>query len=410
MPTAPLFPIPKSVSEVGLALDPDERAEMESFLQRLVQTPSHPTCEAEVARLVETQLRSFGISDVTVDRAGSVIARLGNGDGPTLLYDGHMDTVAATGRDWPHDPYAGVIQNGVLYGLGSCDMKGSLAAMVYAARQLVESKAELHGTLILAFVVQEEPCEGCALKIVVEESGIRPDWVILGEPSAMQIKRGHRGRVLFKVTVHGKSSHGACPDLGENAILAASRLIFGIDLLSADLPSDPFLGPGTIAVTHIESQAPSLNAIPDSCTFYVDRRLTLGETPTRAQAQIESIIEREGIRAQVEVAEYCAQSYAGYMFSTREAFNAWALEENHLLIRAIATAVRAVRGQSPSVGRWAFSTDGVYSMGVAGIPTVGFGPGNPEYAHTTEEHIVLNDVAEAASIYALLAMMLLSKP
>ncbi len=408
MPALPLFPTP--LSRPDLRLSTEEEADLVAFLQRLVQTPSYPTQEEEVATLVQTELRRLGIADVWRDGAGNVIARLGKGDGPTLLYDAHMDTVQPAEGDWPYPPHAAVIEDGVLYGLGACDMKGALAAMVYAAHRLMEAQAELNGTLILAFVVQEEPCEGYALRLLMEENAIRPHWIVLGEPTGMQIKRGHRGRALFKVTVHGRSSHGASPELGENAITGAARLIFGLDLLAADLPDDPFLGPGTVAVTHIESRGPSLNAIPDVCTLYVDRRLTLGETHTRAQAQIESVIEREGLRAEVEIAEYCARSYTGCEFRTPEVFNAWALEEGHPLIQTLSAAIRAVRGQSPAIGRWSFSTDGVYSMGEAHIPTAGFGPGNPEHAHTVQESVSLHDVFDAAHIYALLATMLLGKP
>ncbi len=400
-----------SSSEPGpiqaLSFSEDERAGLVDFLQRLVQTPSPSSKEEQVARLVVEELRSAGVEDIRIDQAGNVIARLGTGSGPTLLYDAHLDTVAATNAEWPHNPYAATIEDGVLYGLGACDMKGSVAAMVYAAHLLVRSGAELNGSLILAFVVQEEPCEGSALKILLSEENIRPDWVILGEPSDMNIMRGHRGRVLFRVTVHGESSHSSSPDLGSNAITAAARLIFGIDLLSVDLPSDPFLGAGTVAVTHIESQAASLNAIPDTCIFYVDRRLTLGETPTRAQAQLESIVEREGLDAGIEIVKYNSKTYAGYELSAKEAFNAWALEENHELIQRLGRVSRQVLGHTPVVSHWPFSTDGVYSMGEANIPTAGIGPGSPEHAHTTHDQVRLADVERAAQIYALMAMMAL---
>lgn len=408
MPTSPLFSA--FASRTDLALDDSERAGLIRFVQKLIQTPSPSTQEAAVAALVQAELRAGGVTDVTVDRAGNVIARLGTGSGPILLYDAHMDTVQPAAQGWPFPPYEGTLKDGVIYGLGACDMKSALGAMVYAARRLVKAQAELHGTLALAFVVQEEPCEGHSLKLLLEEQGFRPSWVILGEPSAMQIKRGHRGRVLFRVVIRGRSSHGASPELGENAVTAAAKLVFGVDLLSTELPADPFLGPGTVAVTHIESHSPSLNAIPDLCTLHIDRRLTLGETPTRAQTQIESIIEREGIHAEVHVARYEALSYTGLKFQAREAYNAWVLEENHHLIQTLSTAVRLVRGHSPATGPWPFSTDGAYSMGEANIATAGFGPGHPELAHTAEEHVSTDEVIQAANVYALLAAMLLSTP
>ncbi len=400
-----------SPSETGpiraVSLNEDEHARLVDFLQRLVQTPSPSSQEEQVARLVIEELRSTGMEDIHTDQAGNVIARLGSGSGPTLLYDAHLDTVAATNAEWPHNPYGAAIEDGILYGLGACDMKGSVAAMVYAVHLLIKSKSELHGNLIFAFVVQEEPCEGSALKVLLDEENVRPNWVILGEPSDMNIMRGHRGRVLFKVTVHGESSHSSNPELGTNAITAAARLIFGIDLLSVDLPSDPFLGAGTVAVTHIESQSASLNAIPDICIFYVDRRLTLGETPTRAQAQLESIVEREGIEAEIEIVKYNSKTYAGYELSAREAFNAWALEENHELIQRLSKVSRQVLGHMPVVGHWPFSTDGVFSMGEANIPTVGIGPGNPGHAHTIHDQVRLADVEQAAQIYALMAITML---
>lgn len=399
-----------SSSSLNLELDSHEQASMISFLKELVQTPSISGQEEGVAKLIVNRLRSGGAKDTRIDPAGNVIARLGSGDGPTLLYDAHMDTVHPAGGIWQHGPYTAKVADGVLYGLGTCDMKGAIAAMVCAARQLAQSEANLHGNLIFAFVVQEEPCEGYALKHIVEQQGIKPDWVVLGEPSGLNIMRGHRGRVLFKVTVQGKSSHAANPDLGDNAITAASRLIFGIDLLAADLPTDPFLGQGTIAVTNIESQSASMNAIPHNCCFYVDRRLTLGETATRAQAQIENIIQHERIQATVEIVEYEVATYTGHILDVRESFSAWLTGEKHPLLQAAETAVRTTLGFVPQVGYWSFSTDGVYSMGEAGIPTIGFGPGDPKYAHTTEEHIRIHDVVQAVHVYKALATALLTKP
>ena len=393
-----------------LALNPDEYDQMTRFFQQLVQTPSPSGWEQDVALLIEEHLNELGCKRVTVDDIGNVILRLGDGAGPTVLFDAHMDTVQPAAEGWPFDPYEAAIRDGVLYGVGACDAKASLVAMIYAAKRLAESGTPLHGDLVLTFLVQQERYDGAALRILVEEEGIRPDWVILGEPSDLQIMRGHRGRMLFKVTTHGKSSHAANPDLGHNAITAAARMIFGIDLLSVDLPSDPFLGPGTVAVTHIESQEPSLNAIPSSCTFYVDRRLTLGETAARAHAQLESIIEREGIVADVEVNEYTVTSYTGYEYQIREAFNAWVIDENHPLIQTTFAAVQAVRKTMPTIGHWFFSSDGVFSMGEANIPTVGFGPGDPVLAHTSQERVSLDDVAEAAQAYALLAATLLGQP
>ena len=390
-------------------LTPREESQLDAFLSKLVRTRSLSCHEGEVAQLLVDELAQVGVNDVRIDRVGNVIARIGAEKGPTLLYNGHMDTVDVTDqRGWRHDPWSATVEDGVLYGIGASDMKASLAAMVYAAKKLVESGAPDQGTLVLAFVVQEEPCEGAAMQVLVEKEGVRPDWVVLGEPTSLNICRGQRGRIEMRVTTHGRSSHAAHPDGGENAIYSAMRLVFGIELLSGNLANDRFLGPGSMTITQIESNAPSRNAIPDQCTFYIDRRLTLGENEARAVAEVQAVIMREGVSAAVEVTDYEGVSYAGYRFKTREVFPAWALPAEHPMVLAATNSLKQTLGRRPEITRWAFSTDGVYTMGQARIPTLGFGPGKPELAHAPDESVRLAHVHLAAQAYAQLAVDLLA--
>lgn len=391
-----------------LQLDWSVAQQLTQFTQRLIQTRSLSTQEGAAAALIIEHLRALGFPDVRADPMGNVLATLGGGDGPTLLFDAHMDTVAPTAPDqWPYPPLEAHIEDRTLYGLGATDMKSALASMIYGARELLPYQDRLRGRLVLAFVVQEEPCEGLAIRYVVEEGGIRPDFVLLGEPTDLQISRGQRGRVMFKVSVQGVSAHGAQPARGQNAIYAAARLVFAVQLLADSLPKDPFLGPGSIAVTHIESQGPSLNAIPDLCRVYLDRRLTLGETVIGAQAQLEGLISREGIPAKLEITTYRAPSYTGLLREAREAHPAWALDRAHPLLEALQQTILGVRGEAPAVEHWPFSTDGVYTMGQAQIPTVGFGPGDPNLAHTPRERVRVDDLKVAAHVYAGLAARLL---
>lgn len=383
---------------------------MAGFLQDLVRIPSLSTHEEAVAVRLAEEMHSVGFQDVRQDRIGNVVGRIGNGNGPTLLFDGHMDTVDVGRLDrWAHGPYNGIVEQGVLHGRGSCDMKGGLAAMVYAARALLDAGVELNGTLYVVGVVQEEPCEGFGMRVLVEEEGVRPDFVVLGEPSNLQVRVGHRGRIEMQVKVWGKAAHASSPSLGTNAIHNAAKLIFGIELLAPRLATDPFLGQGTIAVTEIESHAASRNALPDVCSFYIDRRLTLGETERKALAEIQGIINTEEMDAEVTVSEYVAASYTGYQCRARNAFPAWVMAEDHPLVQALCRSVRDTLGYRPRIGRWNFSTDGTYTAGVANIPTVGFGPGEEQYAHTQNEQVRLNDVVDAARVYARLAIELLGK-
>lgn len=402
-----------------------DRAALTAFAQRLIRTPSLSTQEGEVAAMTAAEMRAVGFDDVTIDRMGNVIGRIGPDQGERkLFFDAHMDTVdVGEAANWQRDPFGGQIADGILYGRGACDMKGALAAMVYAGKALIESGPPLTGDLYVAAVVQEETCEGLALQHIVEEEGLRPDWVLLGEPTNLQVARGQRGRMELQVKVRGRSCHASTPERGTNAIYEAARIVVGLELLASGLDRDPFLGQGTIAVTDINSVSgsfdtlcvdhgvvtPSIkhNTIPDSCTLYIDRRLTTGETETRALNEVQRIIAREGVRADVQVATYSAASYKGYRAERRQCFPPWTISEEDPFLLQVSEVVDAALGFVPHIGKWNFSTDGVYSAGVVGIPTVGFGPGEEAYAHTVDDQVRLDDLEAAAQVYAELAARML---
>jgi putative selenium metabolism hydrolase len=387
---------------------PIDHTALTALAQRLVCTPSTSGAEGPLAEIVAEEMRQAGFEEVRVDRMGNVIGRLGDGRGKTLVYDAHLDTVDIGERaHWARDPLGGEIEGGVLYGRGACDMKGALAAMLHGCRALVAGGTRLAGTLYLVCVVQEEPCEGAAMRHVVEVEGLRPDWVVLGEPTNLQLARGQRGRIEFEVTVRGRAAHASAPQRGVNAIYNAARVIVGLELLAPQLNADSFLGKGSIAVTEIASLAGSRNAVPDACTLVVDRRLTNGETEAKATAEIKRILARESVDASIRVPEYCVPSYTGYEVCARQHFPYWATPANDPLLTAASGVVEDVLGYVPHLGKWEFSTDGVYTAGVAGIPTIGFGPGEERYAHTTEDQVRLDDLASAAQVYAQLAARLL---
>jgi putative selenium metabolism hydrolase len=387
-----------------------DKDELVEFLQDIVHTPSLSGEEDRVAARIAAALRRAGFCRVFTDRIGNVIGRMGKEQRPILLYNGHMDTVGVSDPAvWVHDPFGADIVNGVLYGRGACDMKGALTAMIWGAKLLRRAGVQLDGELVIAAVVQEEPCEGLAMKVLAEEEGLRPDWVVLGEATDLQISRGHRGRLELECVTHGRSCHAARPDLGDNAVYSAARLIFNLELLSEQLGYDAFLGSGSLSVTHVESRASSHNAVPDYARFIIDRRLTLGETEAKALAEVQGIIAREKVNAEVHVTEYEGTSYTGYRARQHNFYPAWALEAEHPLAQAAVRAVKGTLGYRPTIGQWSFATDGVYTMGIAGIPTIGFGPGKEEHAHTADEHIRLEDVFKATSVYAQLAIEILGK-
>jgi len=391
-------------------LSAQDQKNLLTFLRDLVRIPSPSTQEKDVAQRIVTEMETLDYQEVRVDPLGNVIGRIGSGRGPTLMFNAHMDTVRVSAPDaWSHDPFGADIEEGVLYGLGSADMKSGLAAMVYGAKLLQEAGGDWVGDVVVACVVQEEQCEGLGTRILIEESGVQPDWVIIGEPTDLQVSRGQRGRLEMRVVAHGRSAHAASPHLGENAISIGARLVFGLEMLSEQLAEDDFLGPGTLAVTDISSRASSRNAIPDRCTLIVDRRLTLGENETKALAEIQRVIAREGVNADVAVTEYQASSYTGYACRNREFYPAWVLSADHPLVNAVVRAAQTQLRRRPQIVCWGFSTEGVYTAGEAGIPTVGFGPGRQGAAHTADEYVRLNDVYAAAEVYAQLAKQLLGR-
>jgi putative selenium metabolism hydrolase len=389
-------------------LAPAAELDMFQFLRRLIQTPSPSTQEGAVAALIASEMERLGFPQVRVDAMGNVIAHLGTGSGPTVLFDAHMDTVSADdAASWQHGPFAADVENQVLYGRGACDMKGAIAAMVYGARRLLDAGLPRHGDLVLAMVVQEEPCEGLAIREAIEGQDLHPDYCVVGEATNLALARGHRGRLEAEITTHGQSCHASTPAAGRNAIYAAARVIVGIELYAQQLNHESVLGHGTVAVTQIDSLAASRNAVPHQCTLCVDRRLTDDETEAKVIAELKRLISHEGIGADLIVTDYQATSYTGYPCRARQYFPSWLLPENHPLFTHCSQALEGIVGGRPRPIVWQFSTDGVYTAGTAGIPTIGFGPGEERYAHTIDDQIRLPDVAAAARGYAAIAAELL---
>jgi putative selenium metabolism hydrolase len=301
-----------------------DRQALEQFARDLVRTPSPSGAEGAVAARIASEMQALGYEEVHMDAMGNVLGRMGPAAGKALLYNGHMDTVDVGDLSlWPHEPYGGLVQDGVLYGRGAADMKGGLAAIVHGVGALRPYADSLAGPVYVVGVVQEEPCEGLAMRHIVEVDGLRPAAVVLGEATNLQIARGQRGRIAIEVTVHGKSCHASAPERGTNAIYEAARFVFGLQLLSPQLSTDSFLGQGTIAVTEIESRAGSSNVVPDFCRLYIDRRLTAGDTETKALAEVRRILSRENIQATVEVPVFRATSYTGLDVQAVEEFAYW---------------------------------------------------------------------------------------
>ncbi len=377
-----------------------------SFLRDIVAIPSFDSNIRDVAARVERELRALGFRDIHYAPYGDIVACIGDGK-RSLLYDSHLDTVGVgEPKEWRHDPFGAVIENGLMFGRGAVDEKGSTPPMIYGLK-IAHELGLLDGFTAYYFGSIEEWCEGLSARVFVEEEKVKPDFVVIGEPTNLRVYRGHKGRCEFRVTARGKSAHGASHWLGDNAIYKMQELLRKIPELDARLPDDPFLGRGSIVATFIEARGGSLNVVPDRCSIVLDRRLTQGESAAQALDQVRALLPSDDF--EVEVLRYeqpmdslrSPQGYSGYRRVADQIFPAWSFEESHPFAHAAVETSRAI-GLETTTGKWNFSTNGAYWAGIAGIPSVGFGPGEEEVVHTIDEHVRVDDIVRAAEWYALL--------
>jgi putative selenium metabolism hydrolase len=381
-----------------------QRGAIIAFLQDLCAIPSYDSQIRAVCERAEAEMKKLGFDEVWFDKMGNVVGRIGGGK-TKLLYDSHLDTVGiGDPAGWQWDPFKGKVENGIFYARGACDEKGSTPGMIYGLA-LARDLGLLDGMTGYYFGNMEEWCDGIAPHALVESEGLRPDLVVIGEPTRMQVYRGHKGRVEMQVVAKGRSAHAASNFLGDNAIYKLLPIIDAISKLEPELGDDPFLGHGRITVTDMRVKTPSINAVPDEAVIYIDRRITFGEAP---QAELERIRRLIGDRSDIEasILFYDEPSYTGFVFPVEKIYPAWALPEDHPFVQAGVQTGAALWGSPLPTGKWDFSTNGIYWMGKAGIPSIGFGPGDEIHAHTVIDQVPLDDVVRAAEWYALLPGMI----
>lgn len=371
------------------------------FLRELVAIPSLSGEEGDVARRIVAEMEVLGYAHAFTDAMGNVIGRIG--DGPTkVVFDAHMDTVGVGDPGaWEYDPFTGKVADGVVYGRGASDNKGAIASQVYAGALIQERGLDGAGvTVYVVGTVMEESSDGLALGYVLSDTLRDVDAVVLGECTGLAVYRGHRGRMEMRTTIKGTSAHASAPERGENAISAMAPLLREIDELHTRLGSDDFLGKGSIAATNIECTTASLNAIPDSCTIHLDRRLTFGDTLESATAEIAAL--PSAARATIEVPGATVTSYTGHQLAMDAYFPTWVLDEDHPLVRAGLDAGKVALGAVSATGKWTFSTNGVSSAGRLGIPTIGFGPSEEKWAHTVLDQCPIDHLVASIAFYTAL--------
>lgn len=367
------------------------------FTRSLIRTPSVSGDEHDVVDVILGGMHAAGFDAFWRDDAGSAAGMvLGAEPGPTLLLCGHCDTVGiAAGVEWRHDPFGGEIEDGFIYGRGAADMKGALAAMIHAVAGLDRSR--LKGRVVIAATVMEENLEGAALKVIMD--AIRPDGVVIGEATGLDLNRGGRGRAEIHLETVGQPAHSSNPEVGRNAVLDMLPVVAA----AAALPvrSDPLLGPAICALTDIISDPyPGYSVIPSRCRVTCDRRLLVGETPEGVLAGFQRLASAAppGAELRVRIAEGAHRTYTGQMLAGPKFLPAWVFPEEHPFVQAALQGLRAA-GLNPAIGAYRFCTDAAYSAGTAGVPTVGFGPGREQDAHVVDERIAIADLLAAERGY-----------
>ncbi|MFW6409597.1 MAG: YgeY family selenium metabolism-linked hydrolase [Halanaerobiales bacterium] len=365
--------------------------------QKAVQIPGESGQEKEVAHFVKKLMLDLNYDRVWIDDWGNVIGVIGNNPSPTILLEGHLDTVGVENPDdWQYDPYGGVIENGRLYGRGSSDMRSALIAMIYAGAEFAAKKEKLQGQIVVSGIVQEELFEGVAQETVLK--AVDPDLVVIGEASNLNLCIGQRGRAEIKVTTFGKNAHSSNPEKGINAIRLMNQLLKSIDNLRP--PQNRYLGRGILEMVDILSiPYPGRSVIPHKCLVTFDRRLLPDESEVDVLQPVRDIINDlkkkiKDFSAEVKIAEAEAKTYNGHEFKARRFFPGWIFPADSTFVSKALSGLKNA-GINSKIDYYSFCTDGSQSAGRYNIPTVGFGPSREELAHVVDEYIELEEIKKA---------------
>jgi acetylornithine deacetylase/succinyl-diaminopimelate desuccinylase family protein len=366
------------------ALDVDE---LVATAQELVRAPSPnpPGDEAEVAAIAARRLEQAGAREVTTveagDRRHSVLARWGAPGGRVLAWNGHLDVVPVADADaWRRPPYAGAVAEGRLWGRGAADMKGPVAAALQALRIVERAGLEPLGEVVFSLVADEECGGSRGAGHLLDRQLLPPaDAGICGEPTGLEVLTGARGRLWIEITTLGRSAHASQPERGENAIAAMLRIAGAI----ADRDAA-----GAAATPTVIRGGEGPNTVPDRCSLTIDRRFSSSEGADAARARIREAVEhvRAETGARVEVVEHAC-------------LDAAEVDLDAAIVHVARDAAALVTGRPSGVGQMRAATDARFLI-AAGIPTVVFGPGDLEEAHTVDESIAIADLADGALAYA----------
>lgn len=363
--------------------------------QELVKIPSVTGDERVIAEFIQGIINPY-LDSVKIDEIGNVIGETIFDKGrQTILFNGHMDTVDPGAME---EPFSGKIINGerfgtsgdVIYGRGSADMKGALAAYIAAISRLSEIADPPN--VIFHAVVEEEPANGTGTSFAMKNMGVKPNVAITGEATNLDICLGFRGYVQFNLDTYGKTAHGSNPHQGVNAVLLMRDFLNELDGYIQDLESKvhPFLGKATCAVTNIECSPGRLSVIPDRCSLTFDSRYFPGESPRDRENELLSII--KGL-------EEKNQEFKAKLKIVSNGMRPTQLSAEDRYVQLLKAAVVEVTSKEPELRSWRFTLDSSYIVNDFAVPTIGFGPGLEDVVHTPEEQVPVEHLRTAERVY-----------
>ncbi len=370
-----------------------QSAALTAFLQTLIRTQTLSGAEKPGLDLVAAEMNRLQFDAINADAYGNVVGLInGNHAGPTLLLDAHIDTVPVSpGLPWNYEPFGATIDNGRMYGRGTADMKGALAAMIHAAAAV--DRSQLAGRIIVCASVMEEVMEGIPLTPVIE--AYAPDLVVIGEATDLNVVHGGRGRAELQLEALGIPTHSSTPHLGRNAIHVMMGAIGAIEALP--MHEDPLLGPSVMGLTDIISDPyPGHSVIPSRCLATYDRRLLAEETIDSVLGELQALPEMEHVNVRISDGSYT--TYTGAVLTCPKFFPAWKLPSDHAFVQQALAGVRTA-DLDPNLSAYRFNTNATYTAGLLGIPTIGFGPAQESRAHMIDEYIELDELEAAARGY-----------
>jgi len=379
--------------------------------QSLIRLKSFSGEENLVAEEIKGFAEQNGFDEIIVDELGNVMLVMeGEYEGPTVLFDGHIDTVPVTFDRWTVDPFSGEIKDGKIFGRGTSDMKGAVSAMIAAAVYFAEDTGKAFpGKVVVSCSVHEECFEGVATRRVSEI--IHPDYVVIGEATNLRLNRGQRGRAEIVVETMGKPAHSSNPEKGNNAVYQMMKLISEIRELP--IMEHEILGKGILELTDIKSSPyPGASVVPSLCKATFDRRLLVGETKESVLAPINHLIDKlqledRNFKATVKYAFGEERCYTGAMISDERFFPGWLFDDEEDFVRLPLKELTAI-GLEPELSHYSFCTNGSHFAGEANIPTIGFGPSLESQAHVDDEYIEIDQLVKATTGYTAIMRALTS--